>query len=173
MEITLTAFFEGRIIASGAREDVTRRIEDGYAAADFAAIQVFDDGSGARVDLDYWDAGEAAPQRGRGRPKLGVTSREVTLLPRHWQWLQRQKGGASAAIRRLVDDAMKEPASPEACRDAVYRFATAICGDAPGYEEAIRALYRGDKALFAQKIADWPEDVKGYIAKLAGDGRKG
>ena len=87
---------------------MTRAIEDGYGQADQAAIRAYDDETGRVVDLDYWDAGSAAPQvRGRGRPRLGVVAREVTLLPRHWDWLARQRGGASAALRRLVDEAAK------------------------------------------------------------------
>jgi hypothetical protein len=166
---TVTAFYEDRIIASGDRADVTRAVEEGFAQSDFAAIHVFDDTSGARIDLDYWDAAQGAPEpRGRGRPKLGVTPREVTLLPRHWEWLQRQKGGASAAIRRLVDDAMKAPASPEGRRDAVYRFLTATSGDRENYEEAIRALYRGDVEQMMALITGWPEDIKVYAKRLLG-----
>ncbi|WP_106640086.1 DUF2239 family protein [Allosphingosinicella vermicomposti] len=166
---TVTAFFEGRIIASGEKAAVTHRIEDGYAQADFAAIDIFDDATGARIDADYWDAGKTAPARGRGRPSLGVTPREVTLLPRHWDWLRRQKGGASAALRRLVDDAMAAPATPEARRDAVYRFLTATSGDRSGYEEAIRALYRGEAARLTDIIGPWPDDIKSYAMRLLGD----
>ena len=165
---TVTAFFEDRVIASGEKGEVTRRIEEGYAPADFAAIQVFDDEHGGRVDLDYWDAAQAPPARGRGRPSLGVTPREVTLMPRHWDWLRRQKGGASAALRRLVDNAMTVPASAEARRDAVYRFLTASSGDRRGYEEAIRALYRGEEDKVMGVIADWPADIVAYAAHLMG-----
>jgi len=165
----VTAFFQDKIIASGEREQVTRTIEDGYPASDFAEIHIFDDATGARSDLDYWDAARGQPEpRGRGRPKLGVAAREVTLLPRHWEWLQKQKGGASAALRRLVDEAMKAPASAEARRDAAYRFLTATSGDRPGYEEAIRALYRGEEGRLREIVTDWPADIRSYLTRLLG-----
>jgi hypothetical protein len=165
----VTAFFEDRIVASGERDDVTRRIEEGYATADLAAIRVFEDESGRIVDLDYYDAARSAqPPRPRGRPKLGVTAREITLLPRQWDWLAGQPGGASATIRRLVEAARREPASAEAARDAAYRFMSQMCGDRPGYEEALRALYRGERERFFTLAAGWPADVRDYLARLLG-----
>jgi hypothetical protein len=164
----VTAFLDDARIASGDREAVTRLIEDRYPADDFARIQVFEDASGRRTDLDYWDAG-ASGARGPGRPKLGVTAREITLLPRHWEWLSAQSGGASAALRRLVDEAQRKGGGDgRAGRDAAYRFMQATCGDRPGYEEALRALYRGDGAAFEQRIADWPEDIRAYVGHLLG-----
>jgi hypothetical protein len=169
---SVTAFLEDRMIASGGRGEVTRAIEERYAASDHAAIRVFDDDSGRIADLDYWDAVGTAPPpppRGRGRPRLGVAAREVTLLPRHWQWLAGQPGGASATLRRLVEEARRSGADQvRARRDAAYRFMTAMCGDRPGYEEALRALYRGDDAAFAARIAAWPDDVRAYLARLLG-----
>lgn len=171
MDDTVTAFFEDRQIAHGSREEVTRAIEQGWPS-DHGAVRVFEDSSGRAIDLDLWDAARAAqPQpavRSRGRPRLGVTAREVTLLPRQWDWLAQQPGGASAALRRLVEAARKDPPAPAAARDAVYRFVTAMAGDRPGYEEAIRALYRGDRAGFAALIADWPVDIRSYAARMLG-----
>ena len=163
MEQQITAFFQDRIVARGSPDTVTRAIEQGWPG-DQGAVHVFDDADGRPVDLDLWDA---AP-KGRGRPKLGVVPREVTLLPRHWAWLGAQPGGASAAIRRLVDEARKGPRSAAAARDGVYRFITAMAGDRPGYEEALRALYRDDAARFCEIIADWPKDVCRYTAELLG-----
>jgi hypothetical protein len=164
----VTAFFEHSIVARGSREAVTRALEERYPT-DLSAIRVFDDGSGSVVDLDYWDASaEAATSRGRGRPKLGVVAREVTLLPRQWEWLSRQKGGASAALRRLVDEAAKAAPAPDARRDAAYRFMSDYCGDRPGYEEALRAIYRDDRAGLDRLIADWPGDVRLYVLELLG-----
>ena len=166
----VTAFFDDRIIARGSPEAVSRAVEQGWPN-DQGAVHVFDDASGKPVDLDLWDAarlatpGAAAP-RGRGRPRLGVTAREVTLLPRQWEWLAAQPGGASAAIRRLVDQARSQKPGPAARRDAVYRFVTATSGDRPGYEEALRALYRDDLERFRSLIADWPEDVRSYADEL-------
>ena len=168
MPATVTAFLDDRIIAGGEREEVTRFIEDRFAGRDHSSIRVFEDETGKVIDLDYWGAGAAAPQpRGRGRPKLGVTAREVTLLPRQWDWLARQPGGASATLRRLVEEARRSGAAAEReRRDAIYRFMQATCGDRPGYEEALRALYRGDMDRFSELTLGWPEDIRSYIAKL-------
>jgi hypothetical protein len=163
----VTAFLEGRIIARGDRSEVTRTLEETFPA-DLAAIRVFDDESGRVVDLDYWDAAASRAPKGPGRPKIGVVAREITLLPRHWDWLARQKGGASAVIRRLVDEASKAAPSPEARRDAAYRFMSDLCGDRPGYEEALRALYRGERDRLGALISGWPEDVRAYVERLLG-----
>ena len=153
-------------MARGARGAVTRALEQNYPA-DLGAIRVFDDGSGRVVDLDYRGAAESAPApRRRGRPSLGVMAREVTLLPRHWEWLAGQSGGASAALRRLVDEARRSGASPRDKRDSVYRFMSDMAGDRPGYEEALRALYRGEEERFRQLIAPWPKAIRGYVGEL-------
>jgi hypothetical protein len=98
-----------------------------------------------------------------------VVSREVTLLPRHWEWLGTQRGGASAAIRRLIDDARKrrsETLTAAEAREGVHRFLTEMAGDRPGYEEALRALYRSDIAA-VRAIADaWPQDIRRYLTRL-------
>lgn len=168
MTDSFTAFLGDRHIATGDREAVTRHILADHAG-DEGAIRVYDDSSGKVVDLDYHDvvSSSAAP-RGRGRPSLGVTAREVTLLPRHWDWLTTQRGGASATLRRLIDAARAEPRTLRQRQDAAYAFMAASCGDRAGYEEALRALYRGEDADFAAHIADWPEDVRAYIARLLG-----
>jgi hypothetical protein len=173
MDGQVTAFFEERIVARGSREAVTRAVEEGYSDR-LSDVRVFEDESGRVIDLDIWDAAASAPAtaepRGRGRPKLGVTSREVTLLPRQWDWLSRQPGGASAAIRRLVEAARKDAKDPAAARDSVYRFLTAMAGDRPNYEEAIRALYHGETERLRELIADWPEDVRAFAGALLGEG---
>ena len=163
----VTAFLGDTIVARGEREAVTRELERLYPA-DLAALRVFEDPTGRVVDLDYWDAAASAPPppRRRGRPSLGVAAREVTLLPRHWDWLSRQTGGASAAIRRLVEEASRKAPGPGEKRDSAYRFMSDMCGDRPGYEEALRALYRGDEAGFELLIADWPKQIRGYVKEL-------
>lgn len=140
-----------------------------------AKILVFDDATGAQCDVDFRDAPIAAPltpepPRGRGRPKLGVTAREVTLLPRHWDWLAAQPGGASVALRKLVEKASRDSVEIDRlrqAREAAHRFLTAIAGDYPGYEEATRALFAHDRGGFEQKTAAWPRDIRDYAVRLA------
>ena len=183
MSGTVSAFLEDALIAQGSRETVTRRIEARYSAGDFSRIRVFEDATGRVIDLDYWDAGkndaerpatERPPlpgqeKRARGRPKLGVTSREITLLPRQWDWLATQPGGASATIRRLIEEARKrrsESVSAAQAREGVHRFITEMAGDRPGYEEALRALYRSDIPAVRRIASGWPEDVRRYLDRL-------
>ena len=161
-----TAFEAGRRIAGGLLGEVTAAVRSAVEAG--RPVLVFDDDSGKVVDLDF--RGVEAPPRGPGRPKLGVAAREVTLLPRHWEWLARQPGGASAALRRLVEAARRETSGPQRKRqaqEAAYRFATALAGDAAGYEEAIRALFAGERDRFEALTAAWPADVGEYARRLA------
>lgn len=116
------------------------------------------------------DAADIAGPRGRGRPKLGVVSREVTLLPRHWEWLAAQPGGASVALRKLVEQARRDNADKDRSRlasERAYHFMVAMAGDLPGFEEAARSLFAGDVAGFAQRIAAWPVDVRDHALRLA------
>jgi hypothetical protein len=101
-----------------------------------------------------------------------VTAREVTLLPRHWEWLAAQPGGASVALRKLVEAARRESEGPDrrrAAREAAYRFASALAGDRPGFEAMSRALFAGDAAGFAARIADWPTDIRDHLRTLASE----
>lgn len=110
------------------------------------------------------------PSTGPGRPKLGVVSREVSLLPRHWEWLAQQSGGASATIRKLVEDAKKRSSaqtSVKQVQERVYRCMSVIAGDMKGYEEALRALYKSDRKNFLQQIHEWPADVRMYVTEMA------
>jgi uncharacterized protein len=114
--------------------------------------------------------GEASEPRGRGRPKLGVVAREVTLLPQQWEWLATQPGGASAILRRLVEEARRSDGSRQqkrAAHEAAYQFMLEIAGDLPGYEEGLRALFADDRAKLEQCIAAWPEDIRAYATRLA------
>lgn len=113
---------------------------------------------------------EASESRGRGRPKLGVVAREVTLLPRQWEWLATQPGGASAVLRRLVDEAKRSGVPQQerrAAQEAAYRFMLAIAGDLPGYEEATRALFADDRPKLKRCIAHWPKDIRTHALGLA------
>ncbi|MDP8912624.1 MAG: DUF2239 family protein [Pseudomonadota bacterium] len=183
MSGTVSAFLEDALIAQGSRETVMRRIEARYTAGDFSRIRVFEDATGRVIDLEHWDAGKNAAERtaaqrpplpgqekrARGRPKLGVTSREITLLPRQWDWLATQPGGASATIRRLIEEARKrrsESVSAAQAREGVHRFMTEMAGDRPGYEEALRALYRSDIPAVLRIASDWPDDIRRYLERL-------
>ncbi|MGE0622066.1 MAG: DUF2239 family protein [Pseudomonadales bacterium] len=125
---------------------------------------------GAGEDVGAAPAGRPATPRGRGRPRLGVVSREVTLLPRHWDWLAAQPGGASQALRRLVDEARREDGGTTArrtAREAAYRFMSAMAGNLPGFEEASRALFAGDGDRFREHTSAWPEDVRRFAEERA------
>jgi hypothetical protein len=148
-------------------------------------LLVFDDTTGAQVDHPwppgYPVAAIARPPRAVppaaaapkvGRPRMGVVAREVTLLPRHWEWLAQQPGGASAALRRLVEEARRSHAGCDGARQAkerAYRFMSALAGGFEGFEEASRALFAHDAEAFAQRISHWPPDVRAHLAWLARD----
>jgi uncharacterized protein len=119
------------------------------------------------------EGGAAEGVRSPGRPKLGVVAREITLLPRHWEWLGEQPGGASVTLRKLVDEARKSTAGEtevRRAREACYRFMNTVAGDEPGFEEALRALYAGDAARFETLTEVWPVDVRGHARHLAAKG---
>jgi uncharacterized protein len=173
-----TAFVGERIVASGALEELLPKLKAAFDGNRSTMFLIFDDETGGQIDFDLRGSVEellarncqTPPQAGPGRPRLGVVSREVTLLPRHWDWLGQQPNGASAAIRRLIDEARKR--EPEGTRrqealHATERFLFAMAGDLPGYEEATRALYRGDDKRFAELISTWPEDIRNYALRLS------
>lgn len=146
-----------------------------------ARILVFDDATGQVIDLDLRGSNaeilarlvpaEDQPARSRGRPRLGVVAREVTLLPRHWDWLATQPGGASHALRRLVEEARRRNDTGESeqrkAQETAYRFISAMAGDLPGFEEATRALFANDAARFAIHAEAWPADIRKHAQKLA------
>lgn len=176
MTRSLTAFAGDMWIGTGDEEEVRAAINALGQGAGIPAVLIFDDRTGRQVDIDLRDAQARAaladiPQaRGRGRPKLGVRPREVTLLPRHWEWLGQQPGGASVTLRRLVDAARKDSAErpgPRAARDAAYHFLTVMAGDRPGFEEAMRALYARDAAGFAARSESWPVAIRDHGRALA------
>ncbi|OSZ72898.1 hypothetical protein CAP39_04390 [Sphingomonas sp. IBVSS1] len=169
MSTRCSAFADGRCVARGPLADVLPVLA--AWPADQAAPLLFDDASGEQLDIDPRQPppADVPPSRGRGRPKLGVMAREVTLLPRQWDWLARQRGGASAALRRLVDEARRQDmgqAARRAAQDRCYRFLTAVAGDRPGYEAVIRALFAGDAAGMAALMAGWPPDIAAHARRL-------
>lgn len=142
-------------------------------ALDRLADRVRPDGDAARTGSATTGAGQpSAARRGPGRPRLGVVSREVTLLPRHWDWLGRQPGGASAALRRLVEQARSSPSATardtrRAAQESAYRFISAMLGDQPGFEAATRALFAHDQPGFDAATAPWPADLRDHARHLA------
>jgi hypothetical protein len=185
-----TAFEGQRRLTAGALADVALAVKRAESQGDAEPILIFSDATGRAIDLDLRgddDAvlarlpkparsgatAEAATQgepRGRGRPKLGVVAREVTLLPRHWEWLNAQPGGASVALRRLVEQARRATGDADrhrAARDAAYHFMSAMAGNLPNFEEASRALFADDRRGFTRLIAAWPADIRDHVVKLA------
>jgi len=184
-----SAFLGDRLIASGdlaAVAEASKAILDGDQQA---SILIFDDDTSELVEIDFRgtiedvrrrlkrqvsgqeaDAGQKKTRRGPGRPKLGVVSREVTLLPRHWEWLGSQPGGASVALRKLVEEARRVNRDRDNVRtgqEVAYRFMSAMAGDRPGFEEAARALFAGDADKFNAMVAPWSDDIRQQILKLA------
>lgn len=194
---TYTVFQGYQRLASGTLPEVTPVYKDALKATTADAVLIFDDQTGRSIDIDLRHSDRSLPihnslsvndgaavavqseaahephkplSRGRGRPKLGVIAREVTLLPRHWEWLAAQPGGASVALRKLVESARLGSANRDARRHAqerAYHFMLALGGDLPGYEEATRALFAGDLTALEQHIAGWPDDVRLHALKLA------
>ncbi|QWT19639.1 DUF2239 family protein [Bacillus sp. NP157] len=180
MTTHFTAFDGQRRVAAGTLAIVAERCKALLDAQPNASPIVYDDSTGRPFDLDYRGTthdvlarlpGEALPpRRGPGRPRLGVVAREVTLLPRHWEWLAGQPGGASVALRRLVENASRENAGSDRVRqaaEALDRVMLALAGDLPGYEEASRAFHRRDTERFRGLTDAWPADVRDYVRSLA------
>jgi uncharacterized protein len=129
-------------------------------------------GAAAQSDEPAGVEAPGAPAAGRapGRPKLGVVAREVTLLPRHWDWLGEQPGGASVTLRKLVEEARRSTEGDVAKRraqEACYRFMNTLAGDEPGFEEALRALYAEERVCFEALTESWPVDVRFHARRLA------
>jgi uncharacterized protein len=184
LQTRCTAFGGTSRIAAGELADVALKAK---AAADSGEqVLIFDDATSEAIELDLRGTGEdvlrrlARPEqvpaahaeaaRGPGRPKLGVVAREVTLLPRHWDWLNAQPGGASVALRRLVEDARRANVGKDRVRqsqEAAYRFMSAMAGNRQGFEEATRALFAGDRERFDQLIEPWPRDIRDHATLLA------
>jgi len=160
-----TAFQHHKMLAQGSLEDVAAAIRAAEAAGHHG-ILMFDDELGKQTDVPVNMPMPEAP-RGRGRPSLGVTPREVTLLPRHWEWLSTQPGGASVTLRKLVEQARRDPkAEAKRKQERVYNFIRAIAGDLANYEEALRALFASDQARFAELTAEWPQDLRRHALEL-------
>jgi hypothetical protein len=177
-ERTYTAFAGDRRIVTGDRSSMLLETKAYLDGDDPAPVLIFEDQTGKQVDFDFRGTPEEVLERadaagskrqGPGRPKLGVVAREVTLLPRHWDWLERQPSGASAALRRLVDEARKREPGAERTRralEAASTFMWAMAGNLPGFEEASRALFAKDRGRFDRLIDAWPEDIRDHLRRL-------
>ena len=172
-QTAVTAFAGARIVATGPLAEALPSIK---AAADAGqAVLIFSDATARVLEVDLRgnlaDAQDRLPSveaRGPGRPKLGVVAREVTLLPRHWDWLATQPGGASVALRKLVEAAARSPAEEKRlAQEVAYRFMMAMAGNLPGLEEANRALFAGDRRRFELETESWPPDVRDYALRQA------
>lgn len=185
------AFAGTRRIASGEMAHVALKTKEFIDRGDPAPVLLFDAETSEPVDVDFRgtaddvlkrlarkarkSAAAAAPPepeapRGPGRPKLGVIAREVTLLPRHWEWLNSQPGGASVTLRKLVEEARRANADKDRVRraqESAYRFMSAMAGNQPGFEEATRALFADKPERFQELTARWPADVRDHARKLA------
>jgi uncharacterized protein len=179
--ISCTAFAGHRRVASGELGDVAAKVKDLSDRGEAESILVFDDDSGRTIEIDLRGTRERmlvearsieypSSQRGPGRPKLGVIAREVTLLPRHWEWLGMQPGGASVALRKLVEDARRTNRKRDRVRHAqesAYRFMSTLAGDLPAFEEATRALFARNAQRFEECVETWPRDVSVHAKQLA------
>ena len=176
--MTCTAFSGTKRIASGSLREVALQAKAALDADECAQVLIFDDVTSHLVEVDFRGTPEdvltrmAPPEeeaRRPGRPKLGVVAREVTLLPRHWEWLASQPGGASVALRKLVEQARLSNQGADRRRraqEAAYRFMSAMAGNEPGFEEATRALFAGNRERFRQMVEAWPADIRDHAKKL-------
>lgn len=175
-EPTYTAFAGMQRLVTASLAETLRQTRAHLDRGAAGQVLIFADATGQQRDYDFsgtleqvLDRAVPAARTGPGRPKLGVVSREISLLPRHWDWLETQRGGASAALRRLIDEARK--ADPEGDRlrlatEAAGRFMTVMAGDLPGYEEASRALYAHDSERLKNLIQGWPDAVQTHLLYL-------
>lgn len=187
---TFTAFLGQELIACAPLSELAVILRKRKKTTSDAMPLVFDDASGDQVELDlrgtiaevsarYVDASASASEAaneapssspGRGRPRLGVIAREVTLLPEHWDWLASRPGGASVALRKLVHEARQANAAADQRRrtqERSYKVMLALAGNLPNFEEASRALFAGEPQRLAKLGKAWPSDIRDYILRLA------
>ena len=178
-----TAVQGQRLIASGPLDTVALLAKVVVDRPESLPVSVFEDSTGQSLEVDFRGSAQDVMERlaarftpappAPGRPRLGVVPREVTLLPRHWDWLATQPGGASVALRKLVEAASRshqEQDRRRGAQDACYRFMSATAGNLPGFEEAVRALFSGDIAGLEKQVLGWPAGLRAHIVKLARQG---
>jgi hypothetical protein len=172
------AFLGTELLAEGELVDVVRAVKAALDRGAEQSIALLDAATSRPVGINFSGTEEEVLQRipraradSAARPKPGAIAREATLLPRHWEWLDTQPGGASVALRKLVELASRDARGADAmraARDAAYRFMHELMGDAAGFEEASRALFAGDGERFTGLVADWPAAVRAHVLELAG-----
>lgn len=172
------AFLGAELLAKGPLTEVVSAVKRALDSGTERSIAILDLATSRPVEINFTGTEEDVLQRiprmqprSAGRPKLGVVAREVTLLPRHWEWLSSQPGGASVALRKLVEHASRDARQTDLmreARDSAYRFMHELAGDEPGFEEASRALFAGDAARLEQVVASWPAGVREHLLTLAG-----
>lgn len=175
-DLQFVGFHGMRRVAYGALPDVVRALKSHADTQTGPRIALFDERTGRPIDIDFRGDIDAVlgrlpkpPPRKRGRPKLGVTSREISLLPRHWDWLKHQSGSASATIRTLIDQARKADPEGDARQIAVHRaygFMSDLAGDLPDFEAASRALFAYDLDALETHTAGWPPDVRAQLNRV-------
>jgi hypothetical protein len=181
------AFNESIKVAFGDLTGVVRRVCETVPPENWQAVLIFDTVTSARKEVDFRGttdevlarleqkqknspaSTEEKTSQGPGRPRLGVVAREVTLLPRHWEWLNSQPGGASVALRKLVEEARRANEGKDRIRlaqEAGYTFLSVMAGDRPGFEEATRALFAGNHEVFNALTELWPTDIRDHARTL-------
>lgn len=163
--MALTVFLKDELIARGTQEEVVPTMRALQPLERSSDLLAFDDDTGRQIDLDLRPAAEAP--RPRGRPALGVEAKEVTLLPRHWEWLANQRGGASATLRNLVEEALRKGRTARENHDAAYRFLHVMAGDLPHFVDAVREIYAGNKVGYDHFSYDWPTAIRDHGRRLA------
>jgi uncharacterized protein len=185
-ELACTAFDHTRRIASGSYIRVSLAVKEHLRVHPNASVLIFDDATGEQIDFDLGGSDEDISarilkrfpctrdeDRRAGRPKLGVVAREVTLLPRHWEWLAEQPGGASVTLRKLVESARRtadtNKAQLQKLHERTYRFMSAMAGNLPNFEEASRSLFANDRVRLSELISDWPADIRNHVLQLCAE----
>ena len=163
--MVLTVFLKNELVARGTREEVLPRMRAVQPLERTSDLLAFDDETGRQVDIDLRP--EADAPRPRGRPALGVEAKDVTLLPRPWEWLGRQRGGASATLRKLVEEALKAGRAAKDHHDTAYRFLHVMAGNLPHFDDAVREIYAGNKVGYEHFSYDWPPAIREHGRRLA------
>ncbi|MGZ3694378.1 MAG: DUF2239 family protein [Bdellovibrionota bacterium] len=178
-----SAFANSNLLFRGPLSEVVLKVKKSLGKAENSSILIFSDATGKTMDFNFQgserdvlkrlevfvSSSEAIETTGPGRPKLGVVSREVSLLPRHWEWLATQSGGASATLRTLIEEAKKKSSTQmntKQLQERAYKFMSVMAGDLRGFEEALRALYKKDRENFLLHTKEWPRDIKNHVAEM-------